>query len=142
MMKIKRLTKYSILFIIGGTLYFLIEILWRGYSHLTMFILGGLCFVSIGVIKGYFFTSKKSLLMQQGMSCLVITVLELIFGLILNVRLGLGIWDYTNVKFNFMGQICLRYSILWFFLSLPTIIFYDYLRYWLFREEKPQYKYI
>lgn len=142
MMKIKKLTKYSILFIIGGTLYFLIEILWRGYSHLTMFILGGLCFVSIGVIKGYFFTSKKSLLMQQGMSCLVITVLELIFGLILNVSLGLGIWDYTNVKFNFMGQICLRYSILWFFLSLPAIIFYDYLRYWLFREEKPQYKYI
>lgn len=142
MIKIKNLIKYSILFTIGGTLYFLIEILWRGYSHFAMFILGGLCFISIGAIKEYFFTFKKSLLIQQGISCLVITVLELIFGVILNIGLGLEIWDYSNLKFNFMGQISLRYSILWFFLSLPTIILYDYLSHWLFEEEKPHYKYI
>lgn len=107
-----------------------------------MFVLGGLCFISIGAIKEYLCLFKKSLLIQQGMSSLVITVLELIFGLILNVSLGLGIWDYSNLKFNFMGQISLRYSIFWFFLSLPAILLYDYLRHWLFKEEKPHYKYI
>ena len=138
----KRLNKYLILFVIGGISYFFIEILWRGHSHITMFILGGLCFVSVGLINEYYFKLKKSLLIQQSVSWLVITTLELIFGLILNVRLRLNVWDYSNLKFNLMGQICLEYSVLWFFLSLPAIIFYDYLRHWLFGEEKPHYKFI
>ncbi|MBZ2175323.1 putative ABC transporter permease [Schnuerera sp. xch1] len=138
----KHLIKYPILFIIGGVSYLFIEILWRGYSHITMFILGGLCFILIGLINEHYFTSKISLLIQQTISCLIITILELIFGLILNVWLGLDIWNYSNLEFNFMGQICLTYSILWFFLSLPAIIFDDYLRYWLFGEEKSHYKFI
>ncbi|MCQ4921702.1 putative ABC transporter permease [Tissierella carlieri] len=138
----KQLIKYSILFIIGGISYFFIEILWRGYSHMTMLILGGLCFVLVGLIGEHCFAFNKSLLPQQVISCLIITVLELVFGLILNVGMGLDIWDYSNLKFNFMGQICLKYSILWFFLSLPTIILYDYIRYWIFGEEKPYYKFI
>ncbi|CAK7017163.1 hypothetical protein ACF3M2_16030 [Tissierella carlieri] len=138
----KQLIKYLILFIIGGISYFFIEILWRGYSHMTMLILGGLCFILVGLIGEHYFTFNKSLLLQQVISCLIITVLELVFGLILNLGMGLDIWDYSNLKFNFMGQICLKYSILWFFLSLPTIILYDYIRYWIFGEEKPYYKFI
>ena len=107
-----------------------------------MFALGGLCFVLMGSISEYYFTSRKNLLIQLGISSLIITILELIFGLILNVWLGLGVWDYSNLKFNFMGQISLRYSIFWFFLSLPAIMFYDYIRYSLFRQEKPDYKFI
>ena len=127
---------------IGGTSYYLIEILWRGYSHIGMFILGGLCFILIGSISRYYSTSKRSFLIYQGISCLVITILELVFGLVLNIVLKLDVWDYSNLKFNFLGQICLKYSIFWFFLSLPAIVFYDYIRYWLFREEKPDYKFI
>lgn len=127
---------------IGGISYYFIEILWRGYSHVGMFILGGSCFVLIGSISEYYLTSRRSFLIQLGISCLIITVLELIFGLILNVWLGLDIWDYSNLNFNFMGQICLRYSVFWFFLSLPAIVFYDYIRYWLFGEKKPNYKFI
>lgn len=134
--------KYLILFVIGGTLYFLIEILWRQYSYFSMFILGGLCFTSVGVLKDHFFKDKGSLLMQQVLASLIITLLELIFGLVLNSTLGLSVWDYSEVKYNFMGQICLKYSILWFFLSLPTIILYDYLKYLLFNEKKPRYRYI
>ncbi|WP_399324572.1 putative ABC transporter permease [Tissierella sp.] len=107
-----------------------------------MFILGGLCFVLIGSISRYYSTSKRSFLIYQGISCLVITILELVFGLVLNIVLKLDVWDYSNLKFNFLGQICLKYSIFWFFLSLPAIVFYDYIRYWLFGEEKPDYKLI
>jgi uncharacterized membrane protein len=128
--------------LIGGVSYYFIEILWRGYSHIGMFILGGLCFVLIGSISKYYSTSKRSFLIYQGISCLVITILELVFGFILNIVLKLDVWDYSNLKFNFLGQICLKYSIFWFFLSLPAIIFYDYIRYWLFGEEKPDYKLI
>ncbi len=132
--------KYIILFIIGGNSYFYVELLWRGYSHITMFFLGGLCFVLIGLINEILV--EMPLLIQQGISSLIITILELVFGLVFNILLGMNIWDYSNLKFNFMGQISLRYSILWFFLSLPAIVFDDYLRYWIFGEEKPQYTFI
>ena len=32
-------------FLFGGVLYVLIEVLWRGYSHYSMFIAGGLGFL-------------------------------------------------------------------------------------------------
>ncbi len=142
MIDIKNLSKYSVLFIIGGGLYFLIEILWRQYSYFSMFVLGGICFVLIGLVTQYLSRFKNSLLLNQFVASLIITLLELIFGLVLNVGLGLDVWDYSNTNFNFMGQICLEYSILWFFLSLPSIITYDYLRYWLFKDKKPYYRYI
>jgi len=135
-----RLIKYPVLFATGGTIYIFLEILWRGYTHVTMFFLGGLCFVLIGLINENSVTLNLPLLIQQIISCFIITTLELIFGLIFNVWLGFNIWDYSQIKYNFMGQICLRYSILWFLLSLPAIILDDYLRYKLFGEEKPQYK--
>lgn len=115
MIYLKKIIQHLILFIIGGVAYYFIEILWRGYSHVGMFVLGGLCFVLMGSISQYYFPLKSNLLIQLGISSLLITILELIFGLISNVWLGLGIWDYSNLKFNFMGQISLRYSILWFF---------------------------
>ena len=42
---LKLISKYSFLFYAGGVLYVLIELAWRGRSHWTMFVLGGLCFV-------------------------------------------------------------------------------------------------
>ncbi|NLY45287.1 MAG: hypothetical protein GX053_04770 [Tissierella sp.] len=122
--------------------YFFIEIMWRGYSHIGMFVLGGLCFILIGLISEYYFKPKGSLIILLIISSLVITFMELIFGLILNLVFKLEIWDYSTLKYNFIGQICLRYSIYWFFLSLPAILFYDYIRYWLFGENKPKYKFI
>ena len=47
----KLTSKYLFLFAVGGALYVLIELLWRGWSHWTMFALGGLCFVYLGLIN-------------------------------------------------------------------------------------------
>ncbi len=41
------------------------------------------------------------------------TSLEYAFGYVLNIKLGLNIWDYSNMPFNLNGQICLTYSIGW-----------------------------
>ena len=135
----KQMYKKLILFIFGGMAYYLIEILWRGYSHFSMFILGGICFVLIGLINE-FLNWNTLIWKQQLIATGIITFLEFIFGLFLNVWLGLNIWDYSNMRFNVLGQISLGYSILWFFLSLPAIVLDDYLRYWLFKEDKPMYK--
>ena len=120
----------------GGIAYYCIEVLWRGHSHISMFILGGLCFILIGLVSKY----ERNILKQLAISSLIITVLELVFGLVLNVNLGLRVWDYSHYRFNYKGQICLVFSIIWFFLSWPAIILYNYMLYWLFGEERPNYK--
>jgi uncharacterized membrane protein len=104
-----------------------------------MFILGGICFVLIGLINE-FYSWELPLWKQMLFATIIITVLEFMFGVILNIFLGLNIWDYGNLKFNILGQISLGYSALWFFLSLPAIFLDDWLRWKLFEEEKPRYK--
>jgi uncharacterized membrane protein len=133
----KQLSENFGLFAIGG----LIETLWRGYSHISMFIVGGICFVLIGLVNEYL-SFQTPLWKQQLIATAIITSIEFIAGLILNIWLQLNIWDYSNLSFSLLGQISLKYSILWFLLSLLAIVLDDWLRWWLFDEEKPHYKFI
>lgn len=134
-----RKIKALFLWAIGGTLYYGIEVLWRGYSHWTMFILGGLCFLLIGELNELY-TWDMALISQMFISSLVVTFLELITGLIVNRWLQWGVWDYNRMPYNFYGQICLLYTNLWFALSLVGIILDDFIRWKLLKEEKPHYK--
>ncbi len=70
----------------------------------------------------------------------IITALELFTGLIVNVWLGWGVWDYSNMPLNLWGQICLPYSLLWVLISLAAIWLDDWFRWKLFGEEEPHYK--
>lgn len=127
-----------ILILAGGLLYLLIEILFRGYSHWTMFIVGGLCFYFVGLINETSISWDMSIWLQAFIGMCVITAVEFISGFILNIWLGLGIWDYSDLPFNLFGQICLPFSIAWYFISIPAIVLDDWLRY-LMGEEKPHY---
>lgn len=136
-----KIFKYIFLLFFGGISYILIEMLWRGYSHWSMFILGGLCFVLLGFLNEKY-TWDIPLLIQMLIGAFVITLMEFIAGCILNLWLHLHVWDYYNMPFNILGQICLPYMIMWFLLSPVCIITDDYLRYPFFDEEKPHYKLI
>ena len=136
---IKNIIKYLILGIIGGFTYVIIEMLYRGHSHWSMFIVSAVALISIGLINEFISWDIK-LWNQMLIGSGIVTVLEFISGYILNIKLGWLIWDYSNVPFNIMGQICLPFSIAWFFISFIAIVADDYLRYWLFNEEKPHYK--
>lgn len=135
----KALCKNLFLFIVGGILYYLIEIIWRGHSHFSMFFVGGLCFVLIGKINEYI-SWETPVYIQSILGSIIITTIEFISGCILNIWLGLGVWDYSNIPFNLFGQICLPFSILWIFVSFIAIFIDDYIRYIFFGEEKPRYK--
>ena len=135
---LKELFKVVILFLIGGLAYCGIEILWRGHTHWTMGFLGGFCFVIIGGLNNYIPWEMK-LWKQAITGSFVVTSCEFVAGIILNLFLGLHIWDYSNVPFNLLGQICLPFTALWFFLSVICIFVDDWLRYVLFHEEKPKY---
>lgn len=126
------------LFLIGGCLYNIVELLFRGYTFPSMFLLGGICFLIIGIFNERW-PWEMPLISQMFISMVVITSLELVFGLILNVVFNLGIWDYSNMPYNLFGQICLLFSVAWFFISLPAIIIEDWARYILFDEEVPRY---
>lgn len=134
----KSIFKYFILFSIGGLLYMLIEIWFSGSTHWTMGILGGICFILIGLIDSYY---ALPLYKQMLLSAILITALEFIAGAILNLGFHLAIWDYSMLPLNILGQVCLPFSILWFFLSLPAILLDDWIRYSFFGEAKPQYKF-
>ncbi len=137
----KPVSKIIILFIIGGCLYYAIEWMTRQYSHWTMFLLGGLCFVACGLINSLFGWDFP-LFHQMVISTVIITTFEFIAGYILNVKLGLDIWNYSDQPLNLMGQICFSYSSVWFFLSCPLILLDDHIRYWFFGEEKPRYQWV
>ena len=136
--KLKAILKHAVLALCGGCVYFLIEMAWRGHSHWTMAVLGGVCFVLIGDINE-FIPWNMPLILQGAIGSGIVTALELVAGIILNLWLGLGIWDYSNMPFNFLGQICLPFSLLWVALSVVAVILDDWLRYWLFGEDRPTY---
>ena len=48
---LKLLLKYGFLYCVGGSIYYGIEILWRGFSHWTMFCLAGMCFIFAGLLN-------------------------------------------------------------------------------------------
>lgn len=130
--------KSIFLFVFGGGIYCIIEMLFRGHTHFTMIFVGGVCFLMCGMLNEVI--PWEMPLPEQMIICAVnITAVEFIAGMILNVWLNLNVWDYSNMPLNIMGQICLPFSVAWFFLSAVGIIMDDYLRYWIFGEEKPHY---
>lgn len=135
---LKKLFKALYLWVVGGFLYCLLELIFRGHTHWTMGAVGGLCFVLCGLLNEHI-GWDMSFILQMCLGCLIITCTELAAGIILNIWLGLNVWDYSNMPLNLWGQICLPFSCLWFFLSAVAIVLDDYLRYWIFEEEKPGY---
>lgn len=138
---IRRIEKWLILWVIGGFIYFLIEIMWRGYSHWTMFVLGGACFLMLGSINNVF-PWEMPLWKQVLIGTFIITIAEFFTGCLVNIKFGWQVWNYSHMPGNILGQICPQYILLWVPVSLVGIIVDDWLRYWLFDEEKPRYKLI
>lgn len=129
--------KYFVLFSVGGLSYMLIETLYSGSTHWTMGILGGICFIFIGLINTFF---DLPLYKQMLMGAVIVTALEFITGVILNLGFSLAIWNYSNHFLNISGQVCLLYSFYWFLLCLPAIYLDDFIRHQFFGEPKKHYR--
>lgn len=114
----------SLLFLIGSILYPLIEILWRKKTHISMAILGGLCLAAIRLVDR---ALGKGKFMQKALcSSILITQFEFLCGVIVNLGMGLDIWDYSANPLNLLGQICLLFSFFWFLISLPPLWFFHW----------------
>ena len=115
-----RYFKYPILFCTGGAGYMTLELLWRGWSHGSMFLAGGTCFLLLGKIK-----DLRSLPARGLLGAAVITAVELAAGLVFNRNYT--VWDYRGMPFSFQGQICLPFSLLWVPVSLGAMGLYQIL---------------
>ena len=135
----KKISKYVYLLWFGGSLYITMEVIWRGYSHWTMGLLGGVVFILIGLLNEIW-GWETSLILQVLIGTVVATMSEFVAGCILNLWLNLAIWDYSSMWGNLLGQICPQFILLWIPISLLAITLDDLLRWKFFGEEKPKYK--
>ena len=113
--------KWLWMFGIGGSVYLLLELLYRGYSHPSMFFAGGLSAALIYRVCCEGRLRHAGWSARCAVGSLLITSVEFCTGLFVNLLLRQGVWDYSALPFNLFGQICLPFSLLWFFLSLPVL---------------------
>jgi uncharacterized membrane protein len=113
-----KLWKKALLFYLGGMLYCGLELLWRGRTHGSMFLLGGACFLILGRVGAL----RMNLIARAVLGGVLITVGELVVGLLVNR--GFQVWDYRSMPMNFCGQICLLYTMFWMMLSPVGFVVY------------------
>jgi len=134
-----KLFKYFFLWLIGGLVYYYIEILYRGHSHWTMFCLGGICFICMGIFNEIW-SWDTPLWKQMLFGGITTTLFEFVVGCLVNLCLDWNVWDYSHLPFNILGQVSLVFTFIWCGLSLIGIILDDWIRYIIFNEEKPKYR--
>lgn len=127
--------KCNVLLLAGGALYCAVELLWRRRTHISMFFVGGLCFVLVGLLDEL--APRLPFAMQLMLGAAVITGLELVSGLIVNRLLKLSVWDYSGIRDNFLGQICLPFFSAWLALAALAVPADNLLRLLLFSEPWP-----
>ena len=110
--------EYVFVYILGALGYGSIELLWRGRTHWTMLLTGGLCFLMIYLIGTRL---RLPFLLKPLLCAAAITLTELLVGLLVNRALGWEVWDYSALPCNLLGQICPLYSGYWLLLSLPML---------------------
>lgn len=111
----ERFEKYIFLFLIGGFGYGGIEVFFRGFTHWSMIITGGTALVLLTLI--YNETPSLPIWIKSVFGTITITLLELSVGIIINRIFSFGVWDYTDLPVNFLGQISLRFSLCWYAMS-------------------------
>lgn len=103
---------------IGGVLYALLEILWRGYTHWSMVLAGGISLAALYWLRRRM--GGTPLLLRCLAGAAVITLVELWIGCTVNLWWNMDVWDYSDMPMNLWGQICPLFSAMWFLLCWPA----------------------
>ena len=105
------------IFGLGAMGYSLLELAWRKRTHWTMALTGGACLVTLCKVNQKMGKRKVLAKSLAGAGC--ITAVEFAVGCVVNKKLNMGVWDYSDKRFNLLGQICPRYTLYWFLLCIP-----------------------
>lgn len=118
--------EYFVVFSSGGLIYGLIEVVFRGFTHWTMTITGGLALLLVYITNIKMKTNSLILRCLAGSA--IITAIEFVVGCIVNRGLHMGVWDYSDEKYNVLGQICPLFSAAWFLLCIPATLLSFFIR--------------
>ena len=121
----KKVLDRALVFGTGASFYSLLETLWRGHTHWSMGVTGGLVLLTV-------YTAERRTRSPLWRGCLhaagIITAYEFAVGCVVNLRLGWQVWDYSGQPGNLLGQVCPLFCFLWFLLSLPVLLLCGWLR--------------
>lgn len=139
---INRISKSLLIGIIMGLLYMGIEGIYHipkgGYANIIMAPIGGLCGLLVGSINQFDKFYNMAIWKQSLIGAIIVLIIEAISGYIINIKLGLHIWDYSELAFNWKGQICLSFGVIWYAM-MPLVIWFDDLIRNILWKEKPKY---
>ena len=133
-----------LLWFFGGSLYFLMEVAYKSLTghpeRISWTMLVVAIVLTVPVERAGAELPWGCPLGLQAVACAaLVTVVELVAGLVLNVWMGLNIWDYSHLPLNLWGQICPQFAVVWWALCLIFIPVFDWLRYAVEGGEKPRY---
>lgn len=136
----KIIIPYLIIFVVSGLIYTTLELIWRGYTHWTMFLCAGLCGLVMANINNNLLEFDTDFLEQVFCSALCCTAFEFLFGIIFNG--DFSIWDYRGMwgTIHVLGdQVNILFFGIWIVISLFGLPFLDWLQWKLGLEDKPYY---
>ena len=137
----KKTIPFILIFCISGFIYIMLELLWRGHTHWTMFICAGLCGLVMAHINNNLLDFNTDFRIQVLVSALCCTGMEFLFGIIFNR--DFTIWDYRNTwgTIHCLGdQINLIFFGVWIIISFFGLPFLDWIQWRLGLENKPYYR--
>ena len=105
-----------VVFMLGGLSYGLVEILYRGYTHWSMFLTGGAVILTFYYLTPFLF--QIPIWIAALLGAIIITLYEFAIGCIVNLWLKMEVWDYSHCPGNLLGQICPQFFGCWFLLCL------------------------
>ena len=100
-----------------------LELLWRGWSHGSMFLAGGVCFLLLGHLNQL--QPRLPLPLRALAGAGIITMIEYAAGLVVNRNYA--VWDYRDQPLNYHGQICIGFCLLWIPVALGAMAIYHLL---------------
>lgn len=116
---LRKSARIWIVFLFGGVGYGLVEVIWRGYTHPSMLITGGGCLILICEVERLM--RGRAILLQSAACAASVTTVEFFVGVVVNLLMHMNVWDYSEMRFHLLGQICAGYSFLWFLLCIPLL---------------------
>ncbi|MEF9971027.1 MAG: putative ABC transporter permease [Oscillospiraceae bacterium] len=124
------LIEYLTVWAVGAACYGSIELMFRGFTHWSMFVTGGICLMLLYIVET---RGKEPLWQKWIMGAVIITTVEFVVGIIVNIILGWHVWDYSGMTPNLFGQICLPFTLVWFLLSILAMKICQKLHLWFLR---------
>lgn len=137
----KKAIPYFVIFFTSGLIYIMLELLWRGRTHWTMFLCAGLCGLVMANINNNWLEFDTDFRIQVFVSALMCSTFEFFFGIIFNG--DFSIWDYRGMwgTIHVLGdQVNIIFFGIWIIISVFGLPLLDYLQWKLGVAEEPYYR--